>query len=1586
MENTLRRSRIGDLLLFAPFRVLVGQAGVLLPLLGLLLVAECLSWDVHVNTAHAQPRRIHPRRAASSYSHRYAASIDDEVLEGRKIYKNPRNAPSVTCPRDEAAILRTGRECLRRCNGDGGCLSRRKICMCDGSCGLSCVNPEKECGDLENPLFGFVEFTGRRVGSLATYKCQQGYHLLGEERRVCQGNGEWAASPPECRENLYCTNPPIIAHARHDGIESRTRFEVNHTLKYACEEGYSTRGFDVAKCFLYNNTMQWFGPEIVCHPKECGDPGEILNGFKEDGCFHYDCRVSYHCRPGFEMEGRNVYRCHQDGTWMPRELPNCKPIQCDIPDNPRHGKASFNSVFYNAVVTYSCDYGYMIVGPETRRCGPDREWSGVTPSCKEIDCGHPGILHNGRLEGTYTSYNYGTEIRFVCNDNMKYEGYHDRRTVCQKNGTWSNPLPKCLAPCIVPTVENGRLTNESQAGTLVPHGSVIRVVCNKTYEPSFTSVPSACYNGTWTHYPHCEPARCKKLPRRPRNGMVIAPRTAHGMLARFRCKDGYILKGAVTTKCHFGKWTGRIPWCKVVYCPFPGYLADGRVLLVGNMGMYIYRPYVRKVRNDRRIRYECNKGYYLSSGPPGATCVAGKWSPSAMPSCSPKLHPRVRWTRSVNASDFPEHMNFSTEVEVEVDDEEEEEEDEEEEMEAIGTALEMEEPEYAEEEEAAEDEEKEEVLAENEMPEEEEEEEANSGKEKEDKFIVFPLLVEASDLTHSAHYTDDDAALPGTPDGPTLPAARPTPPSSPLSKLSFRPKKYSESKRHLETWAKFIQEERNGVEVSKILIREEEVAGERRSARQESSRISRSPKRQDEGDEKKRKGGGKNKAKKRRKGKRAPHCEELPEEPYLRVEVVRPGRDTNYTFSAGARVKVTCLYGHGLNLGNKTAKCSRGRWRPMKPECISLPCSVPETPHGRYTFNGVQVPERATIGHAEVVGFSCGSGYTVLGTPTLRCWYGEWTVTGTRPECQPEPCWLPEVTHGNYTGALFPGGHVAHGQEVDYACEEGWLVGIPRVTCHLGHLRPVPPTCVTPAEATHPQDTLLTPLVRTASIMLTYGAGDLISGGDITSIDLEAGSRPACSPPAKVQGTLIYKNGQPLHQAEQRFPHGTEVTFNCIANTMGEKTTWRIHCEAGSWIGQRASSPCPAVEEEEEEEEEEEKDVTRLEKKQEEDVNLGNTSCMWRNSQPNLVTFLEDRQLREEALELPPGTELVSRCSDIGKFAFSGSSHRRCVNGQWSGAKPTCLALNREYDYALDKPPTILFRHKNGPIAQTNDGRLLVYPGTELYLECLWMRRYGTPRWNVTHTHPNYKYRKFNMRCRKLSKCWKYWTGWTTDAMRNPQLEFRLAIYTAHEGDSGAFSCVTPTGHTHTVTLDIRRVECPPINSSDGDLLRHIPPGETALGTLVTFICEHGARLVGAAQATCLPSGLWSAPPPRCEKARCPSPGVPEHGVVGSAGPFSAGDVVEIKCKSRYMIAGEPLLVCQDDGTWSRPLPKCAEVCTYPGINISGTMSSVKFYYAVLDTITYACSDGFLLHGEHTITCQEGGRWSAPVPTCLPTP
>jgi hypothetical protein len=52
------------------------------------------------------------------------------------------------------------------------------------------------------------------------------------------------------------------------------------------------------------------------------------------------------------------------------------------------------------------------------------------------------------------------------------------------------------------------------------------------------------------------------MPRNPRNGMVIAPKTEHGMKARFRCKDGFELKGNPIVVCSFGNWSGEAPKCE----------------------------------------------------------------------------------------------------------------------------------------------------------------------------------------------------------------------------------------------------------------------------------------------------------------------------------------------------------------------------------------------------------------------------------------------------------------------------------------------------------------------------------------------------------------------------------------------------------------------------------------------------------------------------------------------------------------------------------------------------------------------------------------------------------------------------------------------------------------------------------------------------------------------------------------------------------------------------------------------------------------------------------------------------------------
>lgn len=63
--------------------------------------------------------------------------------------------------------------------------------------------------------------------------------------------------------------------------------------------------------------------------------------------------------------------------------------------------------------------------------------------------------------------------------------------------------------------------------------------------------------------------RCKHLPERPRNGLVIAPKTTHGMKAVYKCRDGFTLVGRNITTCMFGKWTEATPVCQESECtPF----------------------------------------------------------------------------------------------------------------------------------------------------------------------------------------------------------------------------------------------------------------------------------------------------------------------------------------------------------------------------------------------------------------------------------------------------------------------------------------------------------------------------------------------------------------------------------------------------------------------------------------------------------------------------------------------------------------------------------------------------------------------------------------------------------------------------------------------------------------------------------------------------------------------------------------------------------------------------------------------------------------------------------------------------------
>ena len=93
------------------------------------------------------------------------------------------------------------------------------------------------------------------------------------------------------------------------------------------------------------------------------------------------------------------------------------------------------------------------------------------------------------------------------------------KRILQADGTWSDPLPKCYAPCFVENIPKGESVN-IKIRTFAEHGMTINITCDDNYELAST-LPIECNNGTWTVEPKCEPARCKILPDPPLNGMVV---------------------------------------------------------------------------------------------------------------------------------------------------------------------------------------------------------------------------------------------------------------------------------------------------------------------------------------------------------------------------------------------------------------------------------------------------------------------------------------------------------------------------------------------------------------------------------------------------------------------------------------------------------------------------------------------------------------------------------------------------------------------------------------------------------------------------------------------------------------------------------------------------------------------------------------------------------------------------------------------------------------------------------------------------------------------------------------------------------
>lgn len=59
-----------------------------------------------------------------------------------------------------------------------------------------------DCGKLNPPQYGQVDFQSTSFQSRAIYSCFNGFQLIGERTRICQADGQWSGEAPICQSKF----------------------------------------------------------------------------------------------------------------------------------------------------------------------------------------------------------------------------------------------------------------------------------------------------------------------------------------------------------------------------------------------------------------------------------------------------------------------------------------------------------------------------------------------------------------------------------------------------------------------------------------------------------------------------------------------------------------------------------------------------------------------------------------------------------------------------------------------------------------------------------------------------------------------------------------------------------------------------------------------------------------------------------------------------------------------------------------------------------------------------------------------------------------------------------------------------------------------------------------------------------------------------------------------------------------------------------------------------------------------------------------------------------------------------------------
>lgn len=632
-------------------------------------------------------------------------------------------------------------------------------------------------------------------------------------------------------------------------------------------------------------------------------------------------------------------------------------------------------------------------------------------------------------------------------------------------------------------------------------------------------------------------------------------------------------------------------------------------------------------------------------------------------------------------------------------------------------------------------------------------------------------------------------------------------------------------------------------------------------------------------------------------------------------------------FHVGRKVEYVCDEGYEL-IGDAIWTCLKyGRWdKTKRPRCSPVQCPEPPLEENHLVLTGLDT-ETGTVQ------LSCEEGYSLVGAHILRCTPSqEWN--DTFPVCKKVLCGHPpSVTFGGPSSAL---GQFPFESVVDYSCMDGFtLKKESSVSCQASGQWSSPyPECV-PVECPQPEEIpngivdvqglmyLSKALYSCKSGYQLVGNSSVLCGDKGQWIGGVPSCRPVeCSAPKQIaNGRLAFTKLQFGHSATYSCRRGYRLqgpeTVTCLA--LGE---WDV---APPTCVQISCSPPQAIENGFVEGQEHNFGVTIF------------YSCF-------------------------PGFQLV------------GQDHLTCEESGWSSSVPVCVPS----DCGL--PPHIDFG-EYVRVAEADSSSspmdLSFLQGTVIEYRCL--KGYDITNQTQLLCEDNGSWNGTAPLCIP-AEC---------DSPSRPE-HGGVNVTDTSVGSRALYFCEEGfelQGET------VRHCVSGPIWTSDAPLCRPRScgdPGPVLNGKVrgegfvfpqvLHYECNLGFLLKGTATVSCQADGRWNKPKPRCEPVSCGPPNIPDD-VSFRGDDFSYSGEIQLSCPSGFMLKGDSLSVCQEDGTWSHRAPSCVPAqCEPPPALDHGFVLATDFSFN--SKVSYECDEGYILTGASTRLCQSSGLWDQPAPRC----